>query len=337
MRWFAKIDLMVRLLVLAILLASFLPAAGNAREIAQWISNGAIFVLFFLNGLRLPRDEVLQGMRHWRFLIPVLIWCFGAMALAGKGLAIGLVGSLPPLVALGFLYLGVMPSTVQSATAYSSLAGGKVSSSIVAAALTNIAGVFICAPMFAALAGSGAVEMGVDGLTKVFAILILPFAIGQLLQGRLSHWVRERKDLITWMDRISIAIAVYVAFSGAVEQGLWTMIGISEWAILLSATCVMLAFAFIGAWTVGGQLRLDRGDRIAFLFAGAHKSVAMGAPLAAVLFPPQVAGMVLLPLLVYHLLQLVISAPLASRLARPLRPVPDAAACSEPTTTARDR
>ena len=337
MRWFAKIDLMVRLLVLAILLASFLPAAGNAREIAQWISHGAIFVLFFLNGLRLPRDEVLQGMRHWRFLIPVLIWCFGAMALAGKGFAIVLVGSLPPLVALGFLYLGVMPSTVQSATAYSSLAGGKVSSSIVAAALTNIAGVFICAPMFAALAGSGAGEMGVDGLTKVFAILILPFAIGQLLQGRLSHWVRERKDLITWMDRISIAIAVYVAFSGAVEQGLWTMIGISEWAILLAATCVMLAFAFIGAWTVGGQLRLDRGDRIAFLFAGAHKSVAMGAPLAAVLFPPQVAGLVLLPLLVYHLLQLVISAPLASRLARPLRPVPDAAACSEPTTTARDR
>lgn len=317
MRLFGKIDLMVRLLVLAILLASVLPATGDGRVIAQWVSNGAIFVLFFLNGLRLPRGEVLHGMRHWRFLLPLVVWCFGAMALAGKGLELGLAGAVPPLVALGFLYLGVLPSTVQSATAYSSLAGGNVASSVVAAALTNILGVFICAPLFAALGGGGAVDMGLGGLAKVFAILILPFAIGQALQRRLSSWVGAHRDLVTWMDRLSIAVAVYVAMSGAVEQGLWTAIGPAQWAVLLAGVSAMLLAGFGGAWLTGGWLGLPRGDRIAFLFAGAHKSVAMGAPLAAVLFPPQVAGMVLLPLLVYHLLQLVISAPLATRLAPP--------------------
>lgn len=319
MRLIGKIDLMVRLLVLAIVLAAVLPATGDARAFAQWVSNGAIFVLFFLNGLRLPRGEVLQGMRHWRFLLPLVVWCFGAMALAGKGLELGLTGALPPLVALGFLYLGVLPSTVQSATAYSSLAGGNVASSVVAAALTNILGVFICAPLFAALGGGGAVDMGLGGLAKVFGILILPFALGQMLQDRLSSWVGAHRELVTWMDRLSIAIAVYVAMSGAVEQGLWNTVGPAGWAVLLAGVTAMLFVGFVGAWLAGGWLGLVRGDRIAFLFAGAHKSVAMGAPLAAVLFPPYVAGLVLLPLLVYHLVQLVVSAPLATRLATAAR------------------
>jgi sodium/bile acid cotransporter 7 len=127
------------------------------------------------------------------------------------------------------------------------------------------------------------------------------------------------------MDRLSIAIAVYVAFSAAVEQGLWTMIGPADWALLTGAVFAFVAIGFAGAWAVSGALKFDTPDRIAFLFAGAHKSVAMGAPLAAVLFPPRVAGLLLLPLLAYHLVQLVVSAPLASRLARrfPPRPVRD--------------
>jgi sodium/bile acid cotransporter 7 len=325
MRWFAKIDPMVRLLVLAILLASVLPATGETRGIAQMVSNGAIFVLFLLNGLRLPRTEVVRGLSHWRLLLPVLIWCFVAMALAGMGLALAMSGMLPSLVALGFLYLGVMPSTVQSATAYSSLAGGNVASSVVIAALTNVVGVFACAPLFALLGGGEAADVGPDGLVKVALILILPFSIGQALQKPLAGWVVDRRDLVTWLDRLSIAIAVYVAFSGAVEQGLWRVMHPLDWLVLLVAVSVFLALAFAGSWAVSGALALERTDRIAFLFAGAHKSVAMGAPLAAVLFPPQVAGMVLIPLLTYHLFQLVVSAPLASRLARPPRPLPDAA------------
>ncbi|MFA9200674.1 MAG: bile acid:sodium symporter family protein [Cypionkella sp.] len=325
MRWLAKIDPMVRLLVLAIALASLLPATGDGRHAAQWISDGAIFLLFFLNGLRLPRAEVWRGIGHWRLLVPLLAWCFGAMALAGKGLALALDEALPPLVALGFLYLGVLPSTVQSATAYSSLAGGNVASSVVIAALTNVLGVFASAPLFAALGGGGAGAMGASGLAKVVVILILPFALGQLMQRPLSRWVGAHRDFVTTLDRLSIAIAVYVAFSAAVEQGLCRAVTPADWLVLLVAVSMLLAFAFAGAWALAGALGLERPDRIAFLFAGAHKSVAMGAPLAAVLFPPPVAGMVLLPLLVYHLLQLVVSAPLASRLARPPRPLPDGA------------
>lgn len=315
-RLLAQIDLMVRLLALAILLASLFPATGEARAVAQSISNAAIFTLFLLNGMRLPRSEIRRGIGNWRFLLPLAMWCFLAMPLAGRGLMLASDPLLPPLVALGFLFLGALPSTVQSATAYTSLAGGNLAHSVVAAALLNIVGVFVSAPLFSLLGGGAAVQLGGEGLLKVLLILILPFALGQLVQSRTREWIAGHRGLVTWMDRLAIAIAVYVAFSGAVEQGVWTRVGPGEWGALLALVCGFLLFGFAGAWLLAAGLRLARDDRIAFTFAGSHKSVAMGAPLAAVLFPPAVAGLVLVPLLAYHLLQLVVSAPLASRLAR---------------------
>jgi len=310
----ARIDPMVRLLVVAILVAFIVPVQGEWRSIAQLVSNAAVFLLFFLNGLRLPRHEVMAGLTNHRLLYPLVAWCFGAMALAGW--AVWQVGSgwMPPLLALGFLYLGCLPSTVQSATAYSSLAGGNVASSVVAAALLNIVGVFATAPLFAALAGGHGGGLHADGLVKVATILLLPFMLGQIAQGWLGGWVKEHRQLATWFDRTSIAIAVYVAFSGAVVQRFWTMVDGPGWLWLAGGTVLMLAFAHVGAWLLSALLRLDRPDRITMLFAGAQKSIAMGAPLAAVLFPPAVAGVVLLPILLYHLAQLVLAAPLSGRL-----------------------
>lgn len=331
----SRIDPLVRLLLLTILLASVLPVTAEWRPAAQGVSNGAVFLLFLLNGLRLARGDVIKGIRHVRFLAPLVLWCFGAMTLAGWGLSLALDGWLPPLVALGFLYLGTLPSTVQSATAYTSLAGGNVASSVVAAALLNILGVFVTAPLFSALAGSESAPLDLAGLQKVALILLLPFVLGQLAQARFGHIVRQHRMAATWMDRTAISIAVYVAFSGAVEQGLWSRVGLGEWAALLAGVAVLLAFAFAGAWLLGGLLALGRGERVAFLFSGGQKSIAMGAPLAAVLFPPATAGLVLLPVLVYHLLQLVLSAPLATRLARPQGPA--SGGCAAPTTTAKSR
>lgn len=315
-RIWGGVDPLVRLLAAAIVLASVLPVTGNGRVVAQGISDAAIFLLFLLNGLRLPRTEVRRGIGHVRLLLPLALWCFVVMGMAGWGLSLAADGWMPQQVALGLLFLGVLPSTVQSATAYSSLAGGNVAISVVAAAVINIAGVFVSAPLFSLLAGSNAAPFDMAALERIGLILLLPFAIGQLAQGRFGHLVREHRQVATWMDRTSIAIAVYVAFSGAVEQGLWGRVDMAAWAALMLAVALFLGFGFIGAWLLGGALRLSRADRISFLFAGAQKSIALGAPLASVLFPPAIAGLLLLPVLAYHLLQLVISAPLAGRLSR---------------------
>ena len=314
-------DPLVRLLLLAILFASVLPVTGNERAVARAVSDGAIFVLFLLNGLRLPHAEVLRGISNVRFLLPLAFWVFAGMGLAGWTMFALAEHALPASVALGFLFLGVLPSTVQSATAYTSLAGGNVANSVVAAAVLNILGIFISAPLIAWLASNAtsgdALGLDLAALERIGLILLLPFVIGQVLQKRLGRVVADNRKLVSWADRIAIALAVYVAFSSAVEQGIWSQIDLPSWSLLLGLVGLMLAFGFFGAWWLGGALKFSSSDRIAFLFAGAQKSIAMGAPLAAVLFPPAMAGLVLLPVLLYHLIQLVISAPLANRLNPP--------------------
>jgi len=311
-----RIDPMVRLLVLAIFLATVLPVAERWAGVAQFVSNAAVFLLFLLNGLRLPRREVVTGIGHWRLHAPLVGFVFVVMTAAGWLLWQATVSLLPPMLALGFLFLGTLPSTVQSATAYTSLAGGNVASSVVAAALLSIIGVFLTAPLFALLAGSGAAGFDSAGLIKVMTILLLPFALGQALQRWLGGWVAGHRTLVTWVDRLSIAVAVFVAFSAAVRQGIWSRIDAPGWVGLVAGCALLLAVGYGGAWALSGALRLARGDRIAMTYAGAQKSVAMGAPLATVLFPPAAAGLLLLPTLVYHLATLMVAAPIAARLRR---------------------
>jgi solute carrier family 10 (sodium/bile acid cotransporter), member 7 len=303
-------------LVFATLLAVAIPATGATRAVATTVSNAGIFVLFLVNGMRIRRSEIARGLANWRYFGPLMLFVFGAMALAGVGFA-ALAGMvLPPMLALGFVYLGCLPSTVQSATSYTSLANGNVALAVVGAALINIAGVFISAPMFALLGGGSAGDIGSAAIIRIGLILILPFVIGQMVQDKVIERVAAHRARIAWLDRAVIGMAVYVAFSGAVEQGLGSMLALAEWGALTGLVLVMLALALAGAWVTSGALDLPRPDRIAYLFAGSQKSVAIGAPLAAILFPPSAAGFVIAPLLLYHLAQLVLAAPLAMRLAR---------------------
>lgn len=309
-------DPMIAVLIIATAMAMALPAIGEARESMQSVSNAAIFLLFLVNGMRVARGEIAKGLSNWRFFGPLVLFVFGFMPLSGLGVSLVAHGMLAPFVALGFVFLGTLPSTIQSATSYTTLAGGNVALSVVGAALINIAGVFVSAPLFALLAGTEAVTFGTETIVRIGLILILPFVIGQAVQGWTREFVIERKSKIVWLDRIVIGIAVYVAFSGAVEQGLLSMFSPSDWGVLTALCLALLAAGSLVAWSIAKTLGFTRADRIAFLFAGPQKSVAIGAPLAAILFVPEIAGFVIAPLLIYHLMQLVIAAPLASWLAR---------------------
>ena len=315
---------MVRLIVGAILLATLLPVTGEFHRSAQMVSNVAVFLLFLFYGMRLARGEVIRGLGNVRFLVPLALWVFAVMGGAGWVAWQVTAPLVPTAVAVGFLYLGVLPSTVQSATVYSSLAGGNVASSVLAAALLNIAGVFLSVPLFSLLAGSAGSVFSGATLVKVLTILLLPFALGQASQRFTGEWAARHRPLMAKMDRAVIGLAVYVAFSGAVEQHVWSKLDPWVWLVVLCACAVLLLVAYGGAWLLSGLLGLARGDRIAMLFAGGQKSIAMGAPLATVLFSPATAGMIMLPLLAYHLAQMVAAAPIAARLkaAEPDEPSP---------------
>lgn len=309
-------DRFIWVLIATIAVASVLPVRGSDVATANLVSSGAVFLIFLLHGIRLPRAEVIAGVRNWQVQGALFLFIFGVMGLSGLALARLTDGWLPPLVALGFLYCGVLPTTVQSATTYTSLAKGAVAVSVVASALINLAAIIVTPGLFALLAGrDGGVALSGDLAVRIALILLLPFLIGQALQRWARPVALRYPSVIKTMDQGAIAIAVYVAFSAAVIDGIWGKLSSGDYAVFGAGIAAMLLVGFGGAWAMGGAMRLPTGERTAVLFSGAHKSIAVGAPLAALLFPASAAGMVLLPVLVYHLAQLVLSAWVAPVLA----------------------
>ena len=310
-------DRFVLMLLLTVAVAAVLPVTGQAAVYAGYGVSVAIFLLFFLHGLRLPRAEVIVAMKNWRLQGLIFAFTFAFMPLLGLAASQAPAGLLPHGLVIGLLFLGILPSTVQSAISYSSLAGGNIAASVMASALLNLAGIIMTPLLVALLIGAdGGAAISSDTVIKILSILLLPFALGQIVQAWLGTWAQRNKSLLTLLDRSSIAIAVYVAFSSAVAGGKMQTLGWSVLAMLCAIILLMLVLSMLAAWGLGGLLGLPRADRISLLFAGSHKSIATGAPLAAILFAGPQAGIVILPALIYHQLQLVLSAPLASRLAK---------------------
>ncbi|MAF61076.1 bile acid:sodium symporter family protein [Blastomonas sp. CCH5-A3] len=310
-------DRFVLMLLLTVAVAAVLPVTGQAAVYAGYGVSVAIFLLFFLHGLRLPRAEVIVAMKNWRLQGLIFAFTFAFMPLLGLAASQAPAGLLPHGLVIGLLFLGILPSTVQSAISYSSLAGGNIAASVMASALLNLAGIIMTPLLVALLIGAdGGASISSDTVIKILSILLLPFALGQIVQAWLGAWAQRNKSLLTLLDRSSIAIAVYVAFSSAVAGGKMQTLGWSVLAMLCAIILLMLVLSMLAAWGLGGLLGLPRADRISLLFAGSHKSIATGAPLAAILFAGPQAGIVILPALIYHQLQLVLSAPLASRLAK---------------------
>ncbi len=310
-------DRFIWVLIATIALASVVPVRGDDVRVANLVSSGAVFLIFLLHGIRLPTAEVVAGLRNWRVQGAIFGFVFGVMTLAGMIVARATDHLLPATVALGFLYCGVLPSTVQSATTYTSLARGAVAVSVVASALVNLSAILVTPGLFALLAGAeGGVALSGELATRIALILLLPFILGQLVQRRVRPLALRFPAAVKTMDQSAIAIAVYVAFSAAVIDGIWSRLSGGDLGVLGAGILAMLVVGFGGAWALGGAMRLPLGERTSLLFAGAHKSIAVGAPLAALLFPASAAGMVLLPVLVYHLAQLLLSAWIAPVLAR---------------------
>jgi solute carrier family 10 (sodium/bile acid cotransporter), member 7 len=309
-------DRFVLMLLSALALAMLLPVRGSALALAQNIIVVGIFLLFFLHGLRLPRSDVLIAAKGWRLQGAMLVFTFVLMPLAGWGLAYLASAALPAALIAGIIYLAILPSTVQSAVSYAAIGGGNVAASVVGAALSNLAGIALT-PLLAALLIGGAGHAGLDSnvVTKIATMLLLPFALGQLTQGWLGGWARKQKQLLGLFDRGVILLAVYIAFAGSITSGALAQLEGEMMIALILALLIFLAFAFAGAMILGGILGFARADRISLLFAGAHKSIATGAPMAAILFGAD-AGLVILPAIIYHISQLLLSAPLASRLAK---------------------
>jgi len=294
-------------------LASVLPASGVAADLVEHASTAAIVLLFFLHGARLPHAAVRDGLMKWRLHGAVLASTYLLFPLIGVALVhSGLAGAT---MASGILFLTLVPSTVQSSIAFTSIAGGDVAAAVVSAAFSNLFGILMT-PLLVALLLSGAgAAMSGDAVLSIVLELLLPFVAGHLLHKRLGGFLKRHRALTLTVDRGSILLIVYAAFSHAVTMRLWDQLSAVDLLRLLGLSLVILGLVLGLTWKVGQWLGLPLQDRIVLLFCGSKKSLASGVPMAGVLFAPSALGLAILPLMLFHQIQLIACAVIARRLA----------------------
>ncbi|KQS89695.1 MULTISPECIES: bile acid:sodium symporter family protein [unclassified Rhizobium] len=309
-------DTFTILLVLTVVLASLLPISGEPAEWFGLATKIAIGLLFFLHGARLSRDVVLAGLLHWRLHLVILGSTFVLFPLLG--LAAGLLPSslLPPALYTGILFLCVLPSTVQSSIAFTSMAGGNVPAAICAASASNIFGMFLT-PLLVGLlfAAGGHGGFSFDALEQILLQLLAPFLLGQILQPWIGDFIRARKKLLMPVDRGSILMVVYLAFSEAVTEGLWHTFSVRDLAVVVILDIVLLVIVLLATMHGSRLLGFSKEDEIAITFCGSKKSLASGVPMANVIFAGQSIGSIVLPLMLFHQIQLMACAVIAQKYA----------------------
>ncbi|OLS62605.1 bile acid:sodium symporter family protein [Pseudomonas putida] len=316
-------------LVAVVAAATFLPAHGQVAVAFDWITDIAIGLLFFLHGAKLSRQAIVAGAGHWRLHFLVFLCTFVLFPLLGLALKPVLLPLVGGELYMGFLYLCALPATVQSAIAFTSLARGNIPAAICSAAASSLIGIFITPVLVALLMGvHGDGGSTLEAIRKISMQLLVPFVAGQIARRWIGDWVGRNKAWLKFVDQGSILLVVYSAFSAAVIGGLWQQVPPVVLGSIVLGCCLLLALALGITSLLGRWLGFSLEDRITILFCGSKKSLATGVPMAQVLFAGSSIGVLILPLMLFHQIQLMVCASLAQRYARrPEAPVVEASAC----------
>jgi len=321
-RWWSRLrpDNFTLALLATVALATLLPMRGAFALVLDDGTNVAIAALFFLHGARLPRESIVAGLLHWRLHLLILACTFVLFPLLGLAFRplSGLL--LTPDLYMGVLFLCALPSTVQSSIAFTSLAGGNVPAAVCAASLSSILGVFLTPLLMGLLAGSqGHMANPLHAVGMIMLQLLVPFVAGHLLRPRLLGWLQERRSLLRRTDQGTVLLVVYGAFGESVREGLWQHTSLAALLGVALIAVALLAIAMPGITWLARRLGFNRADEIPIVFCGSKKSLATGVPIAKVLFAGGSLGAIVLPIMIYHQLQLIVCAMVAQRYAQRAR------------------
>jgi sodium/bile acid cotransporter 7 len=257
---------------------------------------------------------VIGGLTHWRLHLVVLASTFALFPILCLGLAALPPQVTPPALAGGLIFLGCLPSTIQSSIGFTVIARGNVAAAVAAASASNLLGILIT-PILVGLLFHQKSVISAHSAWAIVLQLLAPFLAGQVLRRWIGGFVARHAVLLQRIDRGSILLVVYTAFSGAVVEGVWSKIDGLDLARLLVLCGVLLAAVLAATWFAARTFGFDKADEIAIVFCGSKKSLASGVPMAGVLFPAATAGLALLPLMLFHQIQLMACAVIAQRYA----------------------
>lgn len=312
---FLRIDPMMIKLIITVLLASFIPARGGFVDFFEYLTTAAIALLFFMHGAKLSREKIIAGSSHWRLHLWIMCSTFVLFPAIGLLIVWWHPVKVGPEIYTGFLYLCILPATVQSAIAFTSMAGGNVAAAVCSASASSLLGVFI-SPLLVNLVmdvSSNGPGDGLEQVGKIMLQLLVPFVLGHLSRRWISGWVERHRSLIGITDQTSILLVVYSAFSEAVVNGIWKRVGIDTLLWILAGCVLLLSLVLIINYLASRLFGFSRPDEIVVLFCGSKKSLANGVPMANILFPASAVGIIVLPLMIFHQVQLMVCSFIAGR------------------------
>lgn len=305
-------------LLTTVALASVLPAAGGVARFFEGLTVAAVGLLFFLHGAKLSRQAIVAGLSHWRLHLVVVASTFVLFPLLGWALRPVLQPLVTPDLYLGVLFLCALPATVQSAIAFTAMARGNMPAAICSASASTLLGIGIT-PLLTGLLLSRTAAAQHDALESIGRIMLqlfVPFIAGHLLRPWIGGLTQRHAPVLKFVDQGAILLVVYTAFSAAVVEGLWRQMPLPALAGLLVVCAVILALALCSTTWLSRRLGFSKEDEVTIVFCGSKKSLASGVPMAKVLFAAHAVGAMVLPLMVFHQMQLMVCAVLAQRYAR---------------------
>lgn len=297
----------------ALLLAVLLPASGEIAVIVNWLATAAVVLLFFFHGAKLARESIIAGLLHWRLHITILLCTFVLIPVLGLLMSRLFTGLLSPTLWIGVLFLAALPSTVQSSIAFVSIAKGNVSAAVASASASQVLGVLLTPLLVGLLSGAHGGEVPLGGIGKVALQILLPFVAGHLLRPWIGDFVARHKATISLTDRSTILLAVYTAFSSATLEGVWSRLPLQQFLVLVVLCCALLALVLLITRALSRLGGFSRADETVIVFCGTKKSLVQGVPMARVLFSGPDLGLVLLPIMIFHQVQLMVCAVIARR------------------------
>jgi sodium/bile acid cotransporter 7 len=308
-----RLDPYILTIMAMVAVAAILPARGVGKEVLDHVVHAAIALLFFIYGAKISRQAIWQGITHWRLQSLVFITTFIVFPVIGFALVALVGGVLDSGLVAGLMFLCLLPSTVQSSIALTSIARGNVPAALCCASLSNLAGVVITPVLAALLLTTSRGGLSLDAVRDIALQILLPFVIGQLARPLVGDWFNRQKTLTMLVDRGSILLVVYAAFSAGVVTGIWGKVTPQSIALVIFLELLLLAIVLVFTTAAARVSRLPVEDEVTIAFCGSQKSMASGLPMANILFPASTVGLIVLPLMLYHQMQLMVCAALARR------------------------
>ncbi|WP_158108620.1 bile acid:sodium symporter family protein [Vibrio furnissii] len=307
-------------MVVAILLATVTSEFGRSGGMIHLdqLTGVGVAIVFFLHGLGLSPQAIKAGVTNWRLHIYIQIATFVVYPILWVIFGEAFLAYMPAALAFGFCYLLVLPSTISSSVAMTSVGKGNVPGAIFNASLSSILGVFITPLLIQLFMGFEGVQLDLlDSVISISKLLLLPMIVGQLMRPYLVAWVDRHKAVVNKVDKYVILLIVYNAFCDSVVNGIWSEFSMGLLVSSIAICTVILLFMVHLIQWGARRTKFALPDEVAAVFCGTKKTLAAGIPMAKVIFGADPSlGMILLPIMLYHPIQIFYCAVLANRYAR---------------------